>query len=95
LIACFRYCFPYIPKKNKTLLRALLIYYSPKAQKELHKKKPKIYDEVPFWAASDEFEEVTIPGLASGDDFTFYKYSEERAQFYEKLSKKKTHSKKK
>jgi len=50
-----------------------VMYYSPKAQHALHRKKPQKYDEVPDWDF-DEIKELTIPGMNISDDFLFYRY---------------------
>ncbi len=50
-----------------------VLYYSPKAQVNLHKKKPNMYNEKPSWNF-DRIEEVTVKGLLATDDFKFYRY---------------------
>jgi hypothetical protein len=50
-----------------------ILYYSPKAQAQLHKKLPKKYKKQPPWNFS-VIEEVAISSLSPQDDFKFYKY---------------------
>lgn len=50
-----------------------VLYYSPKAQKALHKKFPDKYkSETPCWV-NDKTEEVKVSGCEN-DDFAFYRY---------------------
>lgn len=53
-------------------------YYSPKTQREGHKKHPEIYlSDIPKWVTdglkSGELIEINILGLTHKDDFKFYK----------------------
>ncbi len=78
---------PVFDKKEADFTSRAIMYYSPEAQKSLHKSYPKLYKEVPPWTKSNTLEQVTIPGLSATDDFKFYKYSKKTAEMYEKIAK--------
>jgi hypothetical protein len=59
--------------KEKDITDGAVLYYSPEAQKDLHKEKPSKYKERPSWNF-DIIKEANIDGLRDTDDFKFYKY---------------------
>lgn len=59
-------------RAGKGSISDIVIYYSPKAQRLLHRARPTKYDEKPDWNWS-LLEEVKIPA-AEKDDFWFGKY---------------------
>lgn len=63
---------PIYNKQAFDTTKGAVLYYSPRAQRELHEQNPNIYGESPDWNF-DELEEVNVPG-SEGDDFKFYKY---------------------
>ena len=64
---------PILRGEEEDITNNAVLYYSPKAQEELHKKYPEKYPKRPKWAESDALEEVTIEG-AENDDLKFYRY---------------------
>lgn len=50
----------------------IILYYSPKAQAQLHASLPKTFPEKPHWTF-DLLEEVQVPGTEN-DDFRWFKY---------------------
>ena len=65
---------PIYNKKETDSTSDAILYYSPQAQAQLHKKYPQKYRENPSWVKSPAIEEVQPEGLLPTDDFKFYKY---------------------
>lgn len=63
---------PVYEGKDEDNTGGAVLYYSPKAQKSLHKKYPSMYKELPPWNFK-VLEEVKVNGTEA-DDFKFYKY---------------------
>ena len=49
------------------------LYYSPNAQRALHRRNPSNYRQTPNWNFS-LLERASVPGLLPSDDFAFYRY---------------------
>lgn len=64
---------PILRGEAEDITGGCVLYYSPEAQKALHKEYPQAYPEVPGWTQSPKVEYVEIDGLEN-DDFKFYRY---------------------
>ena len=68
--------------KSNNISNGATLYYSPKAQKALHKSNPTMYKKTPPWDFT-QLEEINIDNIKTSDDFNFYKYKGANSDLYE------------